>query len=65
MISTGLKPNKFDLRAIKGVALAAETLELAKNTLKDLYLLLEDYAPAWYTEELHERTEAALLGLGK
>ena len=63
VISTGLKPNKFNLRPIKGATLTEEPLELAKNTLKDLYLLLEDYAPAWYTEELHERTEAALLKL--
>ncbi len=29
--------------------------------LEELFLLLEDYAPAWYTEEHHNRAVAALL----
>ena len=29
--------------------------------LHELYLLLEDYAPAWYTEEHHRRALNALL----
>ena len=29
----------------------------------DLVELLEDYAPAWYTEEHHERAQAASLAL--
>ena len=28
--------------------------------LRDLFELLEDYAPSWYTEELHNRAAAAL-----
>jgi hypothetical protein len=36
-----------------------EILQLRK-ALKMLYDLLEDYAPAWYTEEHHDRAEAAL-----
>lgn len=28
--------------------------------LRELYDLLEQYAPAWYTEEHHERAESAL-----
>jgi len=28
--------------------------------LEQLYLLLEEYSPAWYTERLHEQSEAAL-----
>jgi hypothetical protein len=28
--------------------------------LKELFELLEDYAPAWYTEEIHDRAVAAL-----
>lgn len=31
------------------------------SILKDLFELLEEYAPAWYTEEHHNRTIAALL----
>ncbi len=29
--------------------------------LKELFELLEDYAPMWYTEEQHDRAVAALL----
>jgi hypothetical protein len=28
--------------------------------LQELYELLEDYAPMWYSEEAHNRAEAAL-----
>jgi len=30
--------------------------------LEELFKLLEDYAPAWYSEEHHNRAVAALLG---
>lgn len=29
--------------------------------LRELFELLEDYGPSWYTEELHNRVTAALL----
>jgi hypothetical protein len=29
--------------------------------LKELFELLEDYAPTWYTQEIHDRAVAALL----
>jgi hypothetical protein len=32
-----------------------------KVVLRELYLLLEDYAPVWYTEEHHRRALKALL----
>jgi hypothetical protein len=35
------------------------------NMVNELYQLLELYAPAWYTEDLHEKAEAALLAMGK
>jgi hypothetical protein len=38
---------------------AAEAQKL-REALKMLYDLLEDYAPSWYTEEHHDRAEAAL-----
>jgi len=28
--------------------------------LRELFELLEDYAPAWYTEDLHNRAASAL-----
>ena len=38
---------------------AAEVLKL-QEALKTLYDLLEKYAPSWYTEEHHDKAEAAL-----
>ena len=34
----------------------------AKTVLEELFVLLEDYGPAWYTEEHHNRAVNALLG---
>jgi hypothetical protein len=34
----------------------------AREVLEELFQLLEDYAPTWYTEEHHNRAVAALLG---
>ena len=39
--------------------LSAQAREL-REALKMLYDLLEAYAPAWYTEEHHDKAEAAL-----
>lgn len=33
----------------------------SKSILEDLFELLEEYAPAWYTEEHHDRAVTALL----
>lgn len=33
----------------------------AREVLEELFLLLEDYAPAWYTEQHHNRAVAALM----
>jgi hypothetical protein len=33
----------------------------SKSILEDLFELLEEYAPAWYTEEHHNRAVTALL----
>jgi hypothetical protein len=38
---------------------AAEILKL-REALKMLYDLLEEYAPAWYTKEHHDKAEDAL-----
>lgn len=35
------------------------------DVLADLYELLSNYAPAWYTEHHHARTENALRMLGR
>lgn len=32
----------------------------AEEALRELFELLEDYAPSWYTKEHHERAIAAL-----
>jgi hypothetical protein len=33
-----------------------------REVLEELFQLLEEYAPTWYTEALHNRAVAALLG---
>ena len=33
----------------------------ARTVLEELFVLLEDYAPVWYTEEHHKRAIDALL----
>ncbi len=33
----------------------------AREVLEELFQLLEDYAPTWYTEEHHNKAVAALL----
>ena len=35
-------------------------LSQAVETFAQMFELLEDYAPAWYSEDLHNRAEAAL-----
>jgi hypothetical protein len=42
--------------------LSAQIQEL-REALRMLYELLETYAPEWYTEEHHNRAEAALRSL--
>ena len=44
------------VRANKLTAQEVEPLPV----LRELFELLEDYAPIWYTEELHNRAAAAL-----
>jgi hypothetical protein len=39
---------------------AAEILQL-REALKMLFNLLEDYAPPWYGEEIHDKAETALM----
>ena len=33
----------------------------AREVLEELFVLLEDYGPTWYTQEHHNRAIAALL----
>jgi hypothetical protein len=46
-------------RREKSVALRIELAGVAE-VLRELFNLLEQYAPAWYTEEHHNRVVAAL-----
>jgi hypothetical protein len=61
---------------VRDVAVGARTAEeysnelqlqrtLLTEVLEELYLLLEDYAPAWYTEFHHERAKAVLASMRK
>ena len=33
----------------------------AVNSFAELYDLLEDYSPMWYSEEIHDRAQSALI----
>jgi|SRR5271167_2790027 len=39
--------------------------EKAIDVFREIYGMLEDYAPAWYSEELHERAKRALRALAR
>jgi hypothetical protein len=39
-----------------------EGVPTTREVLEELFQLLEDYAPGWYTEQHHNRAVAALLG---
>ena len=65
MTSTGPDSANSNRQPIKSGSSAVELNERLGNTVNELYELLELYAPAWYTEELHERAEAALLAVGR
>jgi hypothetical protein len=65
MISDGSEASYLNLRPLENGSSQIELNERVGNTVKELYRLLELYAPAWYTEELHEKAEAALLVLRK
>ncbi len=45
--------------AVPANIFAAQSIE-PLAVLRELFELLEDYAPIWYTEELHSRAAAAL-----
>ena len=34
----------------------------SKEVLREMFALLEEYAPVWYPEELHDRAVAVLAG---
>ena len=50
-----------DLNVAPDSALMKKTYD-AKTVLEELFVLLEDYGPVWYTEEHHNRAVNALLG---
>ncbi len=42
-----------------------DKVKTIREALEELYRLLEEYSPTWYTEEHHQRTETALRILRK
>jgi len=50
---------------IKSGSPPSDLNEQLGNAVNELYQLLELYAPAWYTEELHAKAEATLLAVGR
>jgi hypothetical protein len=39
-----------------------QRIPTSREVLEELFQLLEEYAPAWYTEQHHDRAVAALVG---
>jgi len=39
-----------------------QDIPTTREVLEELFQLLEDYAPTWYTEKHHNRAVSALLG---
>ena len=49
-----------DIKLVSSKMLPTNTPR-TETVLKELFVLLEDYAPTWYTKEHHDRAIAALL----
>jgi hypothetical protein len=54
----------FEVASNRNVApqpMQANKAPQATSVLEELFILLEDYAPVWYTQEHHDRAVRALL----
>jgi hypothetical protein len=40
---------------------SAQDVPSVREVLEELFVLLEDYAPTWYTKEHHDRVISAIL----
>ena len=59
-----MKRRVLDFVSKPDTPLATHREEQAKNmraTLQELYILLEDFAPVWYTQGHHDRALCVLL----
>ena len=56
------EPNELmsDVKLVSSRILPRNTPK-TETVLQELFVLLEDYAPTWYTKEHHDRAIAALL----
>ena len=65
MLTNVKRLNKIQKQVVRGSNSCANdrrpnnSLRL-REALSDLYRLLEEYAPSWYTEEYREKAQAAL-----
>ena len=62
MLSSLAVNEATDVKSGRG-SLEPETVN-AKAVLEELFTLLEEYGPGWYTEDHHKRAVAALMGTG-
>jgi hypothetical protein len=63
MNHTGIKASKSIPRLNNRGSSQFALREQLGDTVRELYELLELYAPVWYTQELHDKSEAALQAL--
>ena len=55
------KPKELIAKLKPSNRMRARKVLSPRTVLKELFVLLEDYAPTWYTKEHHDRAIAALL----
>lgn len=55
-----MNAERWDQTESKNAKYAGTTAPNARTVLEEVFELLEDYAPIWYTQEQHNRILAAL-----
>jgi hypothetical protein len=63
-VSKKIQPAQGDVSTrVENPSEMQQQLMRMAEALSELYDLLEQYAPSWYTAERHEKTKAALQGI--
>lgn len=60
MISKNLYPSNWDVRVHTSPVPQVQLQEQTRDLLAEIYTLLEDYAPSWYTQQLRKKIKSAL-----
>jgi len=60
MISKNSYPSNWDVRVHTSLVSQMQLQEQTRDLLAEIYTLLEDYAPSWYTRQLGKKIKSAL-----